>query len=130
MHGVNNTRRKWLGWVALGALLESAPLYVMTSEAVAEDEGVGSISMFVMNSNEPFVSSGLAEKLGALVLTEKYPKVRFSDQRGTLVDAGAQWEATFDVQEWPEEMRSLSPLLRKSLTIVIRKKDAAVLEIK
>ena len=130
MHGVNNIRRNWLGWVAFWALLESAPFYVMTSEAMAEDEGVGSISMFLMNSNEPFVSSELAEKLGALVLAEKYPKVRFSNQGGTLVDAGAQWEATFDVQEWPEEMRSLSPLLRKSLTIVIRKKDAAVLEIK
>lgn len=83
-------------------------------------------SIFVQNLKGPFISEQFAERLGSLVIEEKYPKDVFSQQGpGMVVDKDQVWLVTFTNALY----RSDKYLLPKKLTIEIRKKNGEIIAI-
>lgn len=104
-------------------------------EAAPQDSR-SSIMMLLQNIDGPFVSSRFAEKQARLVIEEKYPPSLFSpEENANVVDAGDLWRVTLtnalinqdDQNPLPTVDGRLTP---KHLTVVIRKRDAAVIDIR
>jgi hypothetical protein len=91
--------------------------------------------MMLFNQGQPFVSAKFAERLGLLVLDEKYPKDIFSARgSGTIVDNGDTWLATFENSLVGLEDRSALPMsegriIPRRLTITIRKTNGEIVAI-
>lgn len=92
-----------------------------------------SVSMVLLNLGQPFVSKPFAQRLGRLVIEEKYRN--FLSVRGSpvVVDKGEVWLATFEVTGSNDRSRRL--LLEgvvpgpRHLTISIRKTNGEILAI-
>jgi hypothetical protein len=90
--------------------------------------------MMALNSVQPFVSEGFAKKIALLVLDDRYPKDAFlSDGTSVAVDEGDVWLVTFKNSLSVENSESLpmvnGVLIPRTLTLKIRKRDAAILDI-
>jgi hypothetical protein len=66
-----------------------------------------SMSMLMANYEQPFVSERLAEKLGLLLIEEKYRDALSVRGPGVIVDKGDLWLATFEVTSTDDNFRRL-----------------------
>jgi len=98
--------------------------------ALCADAPTPEVSLLIYNFNEPFVSRAFAERLGRLVMLEKYADVVIASTAPGVEDKDDAWWVTFDVERWPQRMSQLQPLLATRITVCIRKKDAAILAVK
>ncbi len=93
-----------------------------------------SFGMMALNSVQPFASEEFAKKLALLVLDDRYPKdVFLSDGIGAAVNQGDVWLVTFKNSLHVDDSESLpimnGMLIPRALTLKIRKRDAAILDI-
>lgn len=94
-----------------------------------------SVTMMALNSVQPFVSKEFAERLGRLILEDRYPLDFFSPSSVALVqDGGDVWRVTFENEL--VDPHSNTPMaivggvvVPKKLTFVIRKKNAEIVDI-
>jgi hypothetical protein len=103
-------------------------LGLSASRGECADSTDQAISMLLLNFAEPFVTRSFAERLALLAMSEKYPGTSLSGTPPDTIDKGEEWWVTVKVDHW-DAPKSLSygALLAHQLTIVIRKKDAAIL---
>jgi hypothetical protein len=111
----------------LSALAFLTPSAALTQTAGSE---AADYSMTLQNADAPFVSADFAKQLGILVMQQKYAGFAFTSSSPILLDKGETWWVTFTIKDWPKEMSHLRPSLAGSLTLWIRKKDAAILAIR
>ena len=91
-------------------------------------------SMFLLNTQGPFISEKFAERFGRLVIEEKYPPHLFSTIGvGKVVDNGETWRVTFEngLAKPGEHGLPMSEglVVPWRLTIEIRKANGEVLAI-
>lgn len=104
---------------------------LITSMGECADSPDQDVSMFLQNFAEPFVTRTFAEQLALLVMSEKYPGTTLAYAPPEIVDNGEEWWVTIKVSHWdaPKSL-SYNGVVARQITIVIRKKDAAVLSMK
>lgn len=93
-----------------------------------------SIGMMVLDRAQPFVSAQFAQRLGFLMLEDRYPDSVFVvDGEGLVADEGEAWAVTFRSQLLLGDSRALPErdgvLLPRTLTLRARKCDGGILEI-
>lgn len=94
-----------------------------------------SLSMTLMNNGHPFVSERLAERLGLLIIEDRYPKDIFlTSGPGVVTGDGEVWRVTFDNSLVNSDDGKSIPMVNgvivpRSLTITIRKKNGEILDI-
>jgi hypothetical protein len=97
--------------------------------ALAAEDKVSDVGMFLLNFEKPFVSRSFAEQLGRLVMTEKFKQAVLVAGPPEVQDKNDIWVVTFKVSEWkiPEGIRSA---VASQVSLSIRKSDGAVVAIK
>jgi hypothetical protein len=85
--------------------------------------------MFLANLETPFVTREMAEKLALLVLAEKYSPLFAANLPVTTDEKCDAWLVTVRNKDWSQESASAGSIKPKQLTIWIRKRDAAILDI-
>ncbi len=94
-----------------------------------------SLSIFVLNHGQPFVSMDFAARLAQLVVDEKYPKDVLSvNGPPRVLDTGDTWRVVFDGVVPGPTLNSLNPGpqpdgVSRRLTVVIRKRNAEIVSI-
>src|SRR5450631_4634216 len=86
-----------------------------------------SIMMFLQNFRGPFVDRGLAAQIGRAVVSAKYPLAVLSSDAPQVSDQGETWLVTLNVARWTHAAQLFRDV--KSIPIVIRKRDAAIMDI-
>lgn len=94
-----------------------------------------SITMMALNSEQPFASKAFVRRMALLIIEDRYPTSVFSPKgAGIVEDGGDVWRVTFDnslVHDAANKRIAMvdGAIVPKKLTFVIRKNDAAVVDI-
>lgn len=94
-----------------------------------------SITMMALNSVQPFASKSFARRMALLIIEDRYPTSIFSPKgAGMVEDGGDVWRVTFDnalVHDADNKRIAMvdGAIVPKKLTFVIRKNNAAVVDI-
>ena len=115
-----------LWYLGIGALAISAAAISALAEGSDCPSGT-SIMMFLQNFQGPFVDSGLAAQIGRAVVSAKYPLAVLSNDAPQVSDQGETWLVTLNVAGWTQAGQLFRDV--KSIPIVIRKRDAAIMDI-
>jgi hypothetical protein len=113
-------------YLGMGALAISGVAASARTEGPDCPSGT-SIMMFLQNFRGPFVDRGLAAQIGRAVVSAKYPLAVLSSDAPQVSDQGEAWLVTLNVARWTQASQLFRNL--KSIPIVIRKRDAAIMDI-
>ena len=115
-----------IGITVAAAFLALGPPATRAAEQTDQDVG-----MFLQNFKSPFVTQHFAERLGQLVVSEKYQGALIPAKEPPEVqDKGDLWWVTIKVQRWLVPPIADTPLAPPQLTVWIRKRDAAIVSIR
>lgn len=113
-------------YVCMGALAISGA--AASAWADGQDLASGtSTMMFLQNFQGPFVDRGLAEQIGRAVVSAKYPLAVLSSDTPQVSDQGETWLVTLTGVRWTQASQLFREV--KSIPIVTRKRDAAIMDI-
>jgi hypothetical protein len=112
--------------VSMAALAISRCAVLARAEAPESPFGT-STTMFLQNFRGPFVDRSLAAELGRTVVSAKYPLAVLSLDTPQVLDQGETWLVTLYVARWTQEAQMIRDV--KTIPIVIRKRDAAIIDI-
>jgi hypothetical protein len=87
------------------------------------------VVMIVQNAMGTFVGRDLAEKLAVLIVREKYAAVFEADTPATASDEGDNWVVSVPVHVLAAASYD-ARLVPRAITVVLRKRDAAVMTIR
>jgi hypothetical protein len=110
--------------LAFALLLSACSAHPQREEREPRD-----VMMIVQNATVTFVGRDLAEKLAVLIVREKYATIFETDTPATTSDEGDNWAISVPVHPLagaPFDTR-LAP---RAITVVLRKRDAAVMTIR